>query len=139
MIEVLVDPCVDHALNLGEVHHHAAFVELRLSNDGGATFQYVLSSALNDNSAHVHDVSGFPDGTAWRARVVPFDGRGGEGAPVISAANFTIDNTPRVVAARYEDANRNAVVDAGDRLVLRFNMDVTLTGLTAANVQLPST
>ena len=72
-------------------------VEIRISNDSGATYANLLDPAALDTGTYPVDTTAVPDGGAYRVRVTPTDRSGNVGAPGESAGDFTIDNTAPVV------------------------------------------
>ncbi|MCP3920089.1 MAG: VCBS repeat-containing protein [bacterium] len=73
-------------------------VEISISTDAGVTFPTLLSAGVDDVGSYAWDTTGLPDGAQYRVRVTPIDRAGNLGAPVVSAADFILDNTAPTVA-----------------------------------------
>ncbi|HAK58871.1 MAG TPA: hypothetical protein DCO77_00595 [Nitrospiraceae bacterium] len=115
-------------------------VEILLSSDSGVSYPVVIASDATDVGMYAWNSGAAPDGTACRVKITPKDKAGNVGTPVTSAADFTLKNVPKVAGfARYRDENINGIADAGDKLIVRFDLNVTVNSGVGADFLLPVT
>jgi hypothetical protein len=110
-------------------------VEIRLSYDSGATYDYVVDTSAPDTGSyvwHTNDIASLEDCRHCRLRIVARDVVGNSSTAVESAQDFIINNVPQVIgAAVYYDPDSNGP-DDGDTIVVPFDKDVELrTGIAS--------
>jgi len=76
---------------------HPSTVEIRLSADGGFSFDTVIAAAAPDTGTYAWDTSAHGDGTQYRVQIIATDEAGNDSAADSSGADFELDNTAPVV------------------------------------------
>jgi photosystem II stability/assembly factor-like uncharacterized protein len=103
-------------------------VEIRLSNDSGASFPTVIALAAPDNGTYLWDTTTVADGAGYRIQIVPTDADGNVGTPAKSAADFSISNgsvPPVNVSGAWEGTWQSNQGASGT-----FSVDLTQQGTT---------
>ncbi len=116
---------------------HPGTVELRLSIDGGGSFDQLITQDTPDTGSFAWQTGYAPDGTQMRVQVQAMDGAGNVSAPDSSATDFTITNLRLIAPLHYLDVNGNATIDAGDELYLLFDKDIVVNGAGSNDLSLP--
>ncbi len=77
---------------------HPGTVEIRLSSDGGVTFDTVIALNTPDDGVFEWTSSALTDGATYRVQIIATDRAANESVPSRSPQNFQLDNTPPIVA-----------------------------------------
>ena len=103
-------------------------VEIRLSDDSGATFPTVIAAAAPDTGAFVFDSRGFTEGTTYRIQVLPTDLAGNVGGADASSGDAEMDNTiPSVTLTS---------PDGGELLASLHDIVYTMTDMNPDHVEI---
>jgi hypothetical protein len=76
---------------------HLGTVEIRLSSDGGGTYNYVVAAATPDDGEFDWDTSALVDGVQYRIQLIAVDRATNESLPSRSPQSFQLDVTPPVI------------------------------------------
>ncbi|MEL6431057.1 MAG: VCBS repeat-containing protein [Planctomycetota bacterium] len=111
-------------------------VTITASSDSGATFPTSVAEAVSDTGTFAWRTGLLPDTMTARLRIVATDLAGNVSAADDSDADFSVENMRLIEVGQLSDVNGNALVDAGDTLLLRFDKFVALNGAMGSDLTL---